>query len=99
MQESLVNDWIILYSAGWFGFVGLSFFWGERGLLALLATCCVLANRIERMTREQGMQQAEPGGRQIWSVLNGVIAGMEVCVMVERDFLGKYFGKEPGEKI
>lgn len=32
------------------------------------------------------MQWAQPGGKQIWSLLNGMVAGMEVCMMTERDF-------------
>lgn len=38
------------------------------------------------MARDQIMQWAQPGGKQIWSLLNGMAAGMEVCMMTERDF-------------
>lgn len=45
MYESLMNNWIILYSDAWFGFVVFGCFFGGEGIAGVLpAMCCVLAN-------------------------------------------------------
>lgn len=54
--------------------------------LVLPVMYCVLVSLIQSMARDRGMQRAQPGGKQIWSLLNGMVAGMEVCMMIERDF-------------
>lgn len=90
---------MILYRAGWFGFVGLGIFLTGLvemvvGIFFSLVTCylcCIVANWIQRMVREQG--------RQISSVLNGVMGRDGNLHDDWERFLWKYFGKEPEEII
>lgn len=53
MHESLMSNWIILYSDAWFGFVVLESFFGGEGSAAD-ATCYVLC--ISKLNSENGEQ-------------------------------------------